>query len=95
MVSSSLYNGLVYVRLKWAQKFIAATPNVLDILQDTTLAHAELRLTAAEAFKRVQTGLETISSMDIKATELSICQLEEFDPVPSRVEAYVYGHSPC
>jgi len=77
----------------WCQKFIADIPEVLAILQDMTRRHPERRLTANEAFGRMQAAERAIAST-VKAYELPVSLLGDFYPVPSRTRVYVYGHSP-
>jgi len=84
---------LFQVTLPCLQKFIADIPGVLAVLQDMTRLRAELRLSAAEAFMRMSMAVHPVSELT-KATELPTCQLDEFDPVPCRTMAYVYGYSP-
>jgi hypothetical protein len=52
-----------------------------------------LRLSAEEAHARMLVAIDAVSNAT-QAIELPGGQLQEFDPVLSRIDAYVYGHSP-
>jgi len=77
----------------WCLNFIDVTPDILAVLQDMTRTDPALRLSAEEAHARMLVAIDAVSNAT-QAIELPGGQLQEFDPVPSRIDAYVYGHSP-
>ena len=75
------------------QKFIDDIPGVLAVLQDMTRTRPDARLNATEAYMQMSAAIEA-TACTIKAKEVPLYLLEEYEEVPPRISLYIYGCSP-
>ncbi|KZT28746.1 hypothetical protein NEOLEDRAFT_1160868 [Neolentinus lepideus HHB14362 ss-1] len=77
----------------WTQKFVDDVPALLALLQDMTRKRPSRQLCALEAHSRMTT-IQASIPQHTEMRRLPAYLLDEYDPVPNRISAYVYGTSP-